>query len=103
MLLQRIRAVVRLGERSEVAQRIAALRLLDLDDFGALLAEEARAKRCGDSSAEIENPKALERAAAHVCSVCSAKTSFIEPFAFRASKASSAVAVLCIQWCAWKW
>ena len=91
-----------LDERTQVTQWVAPLGLLDLDDLGPLLAEDPRAERCRDTCAEIEDPESLQRASHHV-SRCSANTSFIEPFCLRASSAPRAVAVLCIQWWAWKW
>ena len=38
-------------------------RLLDLDDLGALLAQQPRAERRGDAGAQVEDADALERAA----------------------------------------
>ena len=37
--------------------------LLDLDDLGAQLAEQAGAERRRDAGAQVEHPQALERAA----------------------------------------
>ena len=61
---QRVRAVVAgVDERTDLAHEVAAARLLDLDDLGALLAEQARAERRGDARAEVEDAQARERTA----------------------------------------
>src|SRR5581483_4818423 len=61
----------------------------------------------GDAGADVEDPDARERAGRHDEALsppsCSAKTSFIDDFCLRASRALSAVDVLCIQWWAMKW
>ena len=53
--VQRVRTVVGVDEGTEITERVTALRLLDLDDLGTLLTEDARAKWRGDPSAEIED------------------------------------------------
>ena len=45
-------------ERTDLAHEVAAARLLDLDDLGALLAEQSRAERRGDAGAEVEHAEA---------------------------------------------
>ena len=91
---------------AEVAERVATVGLFDLDDLGPLVTQQAGTERGRDAGTQIQHPQPVQRSSAHSCSFvsrCSAKTSFIEPFAWRASSASSAVRVLCIQWWAMKW
>ena len=60
---QRVLAVGVAGvdERPDLAHEVAAARLLDLDDLGALLAEQPGAERRGDARAEVEHAQARER------------------------------------------
>ena len=58
---QRVRAVVGVDERTDLAHEVAAARLLDLDDLRALLAEEPGAERRGDPCAEVEDAHTGER------------------------------------------
>ena len=77
--------------------------LLDLDDLGALLAEQARAERCGDAGAEIEDPEPGERSRHQPCApACSARTASMPP-SRRASVRLSASAVLLTNWWTMKW
>jgi hypothetical protein len=55
---QRIAA---LGAGAEPAQRVAGLRRLDLDHFGAELAEDGGAMRSRDEGAEIEDANSVQR------------------------------------------
>ena len=52
---------VGVDERADGAHEVAALGLLDLDDLGALLAEQPGAERCGDARAEVEHTQTCER------------------------------------------
>ena len=107
------RLVAGVGEGADGAHGIAGAGLFDLDDLGALLAEDAGAERGGDPSAHVEHPQPGQRLThpgarssgrwAAYSSRCSAKTSFIDDFCMRRSSAPSAVSVLCIQWWAMKW
>ena len=54
---------VAVDERTDLAHEVAGAGLFDLDDVGALLAEEPGAERGGDAGAQVEHPQALERAA----------------------------------------
>ena len=81
---------VAVDERPDLAHEVAAARLLDLDDFGALLAEQSRAERCGDPRAEVEDAQAAR--AVRLTLACSFFTASMPP-CLRASTSSSAVGV----------
>ena len=106
---ERVLAVVaRVDERTELAHEVAAARLLDLDDVGALFAEQARAERRGDARAEVEDAQARERAAQRsacgrrAVSPCSRLTASMPP-CLRASTFASAVGVFDTNWWSMKW
>ncbi|GIU89888.1 MAG: hypothetical protein KatS3mg010_0987 [Acidimicrobiia bacterium] len=92
---ERVGPVVRLDERTDLAHEVAAARLLDLHDLGALFPEERRAERRGDPRAEIEDADAGERSAHSA--PCSRFTAAMPPCR-RASTRSSAVGVLETNW-----
>src|ERR1019366_2751449 len=77
-------------EGADLAHEVTPAGLFDLDDLGALLAEQPGAERRRDPGAEVEDPDALERGAHR-------------PACLRASEASSAVAVLLTSWWIMKW
>ena len=62
---QRVRTVVAVDERADLAHEVAAARLLDLDDLRALLAEQAGAERRGDARAEVEDADAVRASDRH--------------------------------------
>src|SRR4029079_5765255 len=81
---------IAVDEGPDLAHEVAAARLLDLDDLGALLTEQARAERRRDSGAQIEDTKALERTGHD--RPCSFLTASMPP-ALRASTFASALGV----------
>ena len=91
---------VAVDEGADLAHEVAAARLFDLDDFGALLAEESRAERRGDPGSQIEDAHTNE------CSgherPCSFFTASMPP-ALRASTLASAVGVFETNWWSMKW
>ncbi len=48
---------------AEVAKRIAALRVFDLDHFGAEIGQHHAGERSGDHRSQLDHPDALE----HLC------------------------------------
>ena len=54
---------VAVDERADLPHEVAGAGLLDLDDVGALLAEEPGAERRRDAGAQVEHPQTLERPA----------------------------------------
>ena len=79
-------------------------RLFDLDDLGALLAEQPGAERCGDARPEVEDAQSREWTAQRFPCVpdCSFFTASIPP-CLRASTFSSAVGVFETNWWSMKW
>ena len=53
---------VTVDERADLAHEVAAARLFDLDDLGALLAEQPGAERRRDARAQIEDARSARRA-----------------------------------------
>ena len=102
---QRVRAPSSsVDERPDLAHEVAAAGLLDLDDLGALLAEQAGAERRGDAGAEVEDAQPRERAVTAHSPALLALHRVHPAFALRAvDRARARSAVLITNWWSMKW
>ena len=93
-------------ERADLAHEVAAARLLDLDDLGALLAEQPRAERRGDARAEIEDAQPGERTGSTgppARAGCSCFTASMPALLARLDLRRARSGVFDTNWCSMKW